>query len=84
TPYVHFYAFSEVDLGNALVLAKEIPEAARVLGDAASLAHLSPLLTARLHTTRAMMQPWESTHAVTTLDAQLETYGLRPTAAPRR
>ncbi|MGH3683865.1 MAG: helix-turn-helix domain-containing protein [Pseudonocardiaceae bacterium] len=84
TPYAHHRAFCEVRLGNALVLSKEITEAARVLGDAASLAHLSPRLTARLQTVRALMQPWESTQAVTTLDAQLETYGLRPTTAPRR
>ncbi len=76
TPYVHDYAHCEVRLGNALVLSKEITEAARVLGDAASL---SPRLTAELHATRALMQPWESTPAVTTLDAQLEAYGL---AAP--
>ncbi|MGH3849495.1 MAG: helix-turn-helix domain-containing protein, partial [Pseudonocardiaceae bacterium] len=77
TPYVHFYAFCEVGLGNALVLAKEIPEAARVLGDAASLAHRSPQFTAELHATRALMRPWDGTQAVTTLDAQLEAYGLR-------
>ncbi|MGH3756056.1 MAG: hypothetical protein ACRDRP_25920, partial [Pseudonocardiaceae bacterium] len=82
TPYVHFYAFCEVGLGNTLVLAKEIPEAARVLGDAASLASLSPQLTAELHATRALMRPWENTHAVATLDAKLQTYGLMPTAAP--
>jgi transcriptional regulator with XRE-family HTH domain len=81
TPYVHYYAHCEVNLGKALVLSKEITEAARVLGDAASLASLSPRLTAELHTTRALMQPWESTQAVTALDAQLEAYGLRPTAA---
>ncbi|MGH3686137.1 MAG: hypothetical protein ACRDRU_06550, partial [Pseudonocardiaceae bacterium] len=84
TPYVHFYAFCEVRLGNALVISKEIPEAARVLGDAASLASLSPRLTAELHATRALMQPWDNTHAVTTLDAQLEAQGLRPPAAPGR
>jgi hypothetical protein len=82
TPYVHFYAFCEVGLGNALVLAKEIPEAARVLGDASSLAHLSPQLTAELHATRALMRPWDRTQAVTTLDAQLEACGLIPTTAP--
>ncbi|MGH3789959.1 MAG: hypothetical protein ACRDQ9_04020, partial [Pseudonocardiaceae bacterium] len=82
TPYVHFYAFCEVGLGNALVLAKEIPEAARVLGDAASLARRSPQFTAELHATRALMRPWENTQAVTTLDAKLQTYGLMPTAAP--
>jgi DNA-binding XRE family transcriptional regulator len=78
TSYVHDYAHCEVKLGKALVLSKEITEAARVLGDAASLASLSPRLTAELHATRALMQPWESTQAVTTLDAQLEAYGLGP------
>ena len=82
TPYVHFYAFCEVGLGNALVLAKEIPEAARVLGDAASLARRSPQFTAELHATRALMRPWDGTQAVTTLDAQLEACGLIPTTAP--
>lgn len=81
TPYVYRYAQCEVKLGKALVFSQEITEAARVLGDAASLASLSPRLTAELHATRALMQPWESTQAVTTLDAQLEAYGLRPTAA---
>ncbi|MGH3792192.1 MAG: hypothetical protein ACRDQ9_15625 [Pseudonocardiaceae bacterium] len=76
TPYVHSYAHCEVKLGKALVLSTEITEAARVLGDAASLAYLSPRLTAELHATRALMRPWEGTHAVTTLDAQLEAYGL--------
>ena len=78
TPYVHDYAHCEVKLGKALVLSKEITEAARVLGDAASLASLSPRLTAELHATRALMQPWENIQAVTTLDAQLEAYGLGP------
>jgi transcriptional regulator with XRE-family HTH domain len=81
TPDVYRYAQCEVKLGKALMLSQEITEAARVLGDAASLASLSPRLTAELHATRALMQPWDSTQAVTTLDAQLEAYGLRPTAA---
>ncbi|MGH3684853.1 MAG: hypothetical protein ACRDSM_07345 [Pseudonocardiaceae bacterium] len=75
TPCVHDYAHCAVILGTALVLAEEITEAARVLGDAASL---SPRLTAELHATRIRMRPWANTHAVTTLDAQLEAYGLRP------
>ncbi|MGH3866906.1 MAG: hypothetical protein ACRDQ4_12350 [Pseudonocardiaceae bacterium] len=79
TPYVHGYALCEMRLGNALVLSKEITEAARVLGDAASLATLSPRLTAELRTARASMQPWESTPAVKTLDAQLAACGLTPT-----
>ncbi|MGB6162043.1 MAG: helix-turn-helix transcriptional regulator [Pseudonocardiaceae bacterium] len=78
TPYVHYYAHCEMGLGKALVLSKEITEAARVLSDAASLASLSPRLTADLHATRALLQPWDSTPAVTTLDAQLEASGLGP------
>lgn len=40
--YVNQSALREVRLGRALVLAKEIPEAARVLGSAARHADLSP------------------------------------------
>jgi len=79
--YVGNYARCAIRLGNALVRSKEITEAARVLGDAASLAHLSPRLAAELHAARALMRPWDGTQAVTTLDAQLEAYGLIPTAA---
>jgi transcriptional regulator with XRE-family HTH domain len=70
---------SEIRLGHALVLSKEITEAAHVLGNAANQAHLFPRLAAELHTARALMQPWEGTHAVITLDAQLESCGLLPT-----
>ncbi|MGH3720030.1 MAG: hypothetical protein ACRDRI_14555 [Pseudonocardiaceae bacterium] len=82
TPYAHSRAFCEVKLGNGLVLSKEIPEAARALGDVARFASLSPRLTAELHTTRGLMQPRENTQAVTALDARLEAYGIIPTAAP--
>ncbi|MGH3709033.1 MAG: hypothetical protein ACRDRQ_13250 [Pseudonocardiaceae bacterium] len=78
TPYVHHSAICEVRLGHALVLSHDITEAARVLGDAATLAHLSPRLTAELHAVRALLQPWASTQAVTTLDAQLHACGLIP------
>ncbi len=73
------YAHHEIRLGHALALSKEITEAARVLGDAASQAHLYPRLTQELHTARALMQPWENTPAVRTLDTQLEACGLMPT-----
>ncbi|MBV9142969.1 MAG: helix-turn-helix domain-containing protein [Pseudonocardiales bacterium] len=82
TPYVHYQAKCAVRLGTALALSEEITEAARVLGDAASFAHLSPRLTAELHAARALMKPWDTTPAVTTLDAQLDAYGLRPSTAP--
>jgi transcriptional regulator with XRE-family HTH domain len=86
--YVRLHALCEVRLGHALILSKEISEAAHVLGDAADQAHLSPRLTADLLTARALMQPWDNTPAIRTLDAQLHTYGLltaRPikSASPR-
>ncbi|MGB6162572.1 MAG: helix-turn-helix domain-containing protein [Pseudonocardiaceae bacterium] len=77
--YVGSYARCQVRLGHALVLSKEITEAAHVLGDAASQASLSTRTIAELHTARALMQPWENTHAVRTLDTQLEACGLIPT-----
>jgi tetratricopeptide (TPR) repeat protein len=81
TPYVCNYALCEVRLGTALVLAEDITEAARVLGEAASFAHLSPRLTTELHAARALMHPWAGTPAVATLDAHLEAHGLKPTTA---
>jgi hypothetical protein len=76
--YVHSYVHCQVRLGNALVLSSEIDEAARVLGEAASYASLSPRLTKELHTARVLMQPWSATHAVKTLDAQLDVCGFMP------
>jgi transcriptional regulator with XRE-family HTH domain len=83
--YVGGYGHCQVRLGHALVLSKEITEATRVLGDAASQASLSPRLTAELHTARVLMQPWEHSPAVKALDAQLESCGLLPamTSRPR-
>jgi transcriptional regulator with XRE-family HTH domain len=82
--YVRMYGFCQVRLGHALVLSKEITEAAHILGNAASQAKLSTRLTQELHTTRAIMQPWATTHAVQTLDAQLEACGLLPLHAQPR
>ncbi|MGH8878630.1 MAG: hypothetical protein ACRD0P_15015, partial [Stackebrandtia sp.] len=73
------YALCEVRLGHALVLSKEITEAARILGNAATQAHLFPRLEKDLHAARAQMQPWAHTPAVKTLDAQLRTHGPTPT-----
>lgn len=77
--YVVEYTNCQVRLGHALILCKEITEATHVLGDAASHASLSPRIAAELHTTRALMQPWQSTKAVKKLDTQLHAYGLMPT-----
>ncbi|MGH3697140.1 MAG: hypothetical protein ACRDRX_24690 [Pseudonocardiaceae bacterium] len=73
------YAMCQVRLGHALALSKDITQAARVLGDAAGHAHLYPRLTTDLHTARALMQPWNHTHAIKTLDDQLTACGLTPT-----
>lgn len=74
--YVTQYAKCEVRLGRALVLAKEIPEAARVLGSAARHADLSPRLTAELRDIRALLQPWAASRPVQDLDTRLHAYGL--------
>ncbi|MGH3818097.1 MAG: hypothetical protein ACRDRE_10125 [Pseudonocardiaceae bacterium] len=73
------HARCQVRLATALVLCEEIAEAARVLGAAAGTASASPSprLTADLRTTRAQLQPWQGTHAVKTLDAQLAACGVR-------
>jgi len=76
--YVGRYTLCQVRLGYALVLCKDITEATRVLGDAAAHAHLYPRLTAELHTARALMKPWENTHALKTLAAQLHACGFTP------
>lgn len=78
TTQVARYAHCQVQLGHALALSKDITQAARVLGDAAGHAHLYPRLTTDLRTARALMQPWNHTHAVTTLDARLTACGLTP------
>lgn len=73
------YAHCEIRLGHALALSHDITQAAHVLGDAASHAHLYPRLTHELHTARALLQPWDNTKTVKELDAHLEAYGLKPT-----
>lgn len=80
--YVGHYGHCQVRLGHALVLSKEITEATRVLGKAASLATNSPRLTAKLRTARALLQPWNNTPAVTTLDTQLHSCGLLTAIPP--
>ncbi|MGH4001213.1 MAG: hypothetical protein ACRDTJ_27570, partial [Pseudonocardiaceae bacterium] len=72
------YGLCQVRLSHALVLDKDINEAAHVLGTAASHARLSPRLTQELHTARALMRPWNNTKTVKELDAQLHACGLLP------
>ncbi|MGH3755785.1 MAG: helix-turn-helix domain-containing protein [Pseudonocardiaceae bacterium] len=76
-------AVFEARLGHALVLAKEIPEAVRVLGSAARHADLSPRLTAELRHIRALLQPWANSRPVQDLDTQLHTYRLNGKKVPR-
>ncbi|MGH3937406.1 MAG: hypothetical protein ACRDTG_02025 [Pseudonocardiaceae bacterium] len=76
--YIGGYAMSEIRLGHALILDKEITEATRILANAAPHAHLYPRLTTELHTARASLQPWQHTPAVKTLDAQLRAHKLIP------
>ncbi|MGH3772964.1 MAG: helix-turn-helix domain-containing protein [Pseudonocardiaceae bacterium] len=71
-------AVCTLHLGNAHLQSGEIDEAARVVGSAAGLAAQtrSARLVTELRTTRARMQPWQATQAVTMLDDQLAAYGL--------
>ncbi len=77
--FVGSWGRCQVRLGHALALSQEIAEAARVLGDAADQASLSPRLTQELHAARESMQPWAHTKPVRTLDTRLQAYGLIPT-----
>jgi hypothetical protein len=76
--YVGGYALCQIGLGHALVLAQEITEAARILANVATQAHLFPRLETDLHTARTQLQPWAHTQAVKTLDEQLHAYELLP------
>jgi len=79
--YVISYARAQIRLAHALALDKDITEATRVLSDATGSAHLQSnlRLTHNLHTVRALLNPWSHTHAVKTLDNQLQVCGLMPT-----
>lgn len=80
--FVDGRAVCTLRLGNAHLQSGEIDEAARVIGGAAGLAAQtrSARLVTELRTTRARMQPWRGTQAVTTLDDQLAAYGLVPSS----
>ena len=72
------HAVCTLHLGNAHLQSGEIDEAARVVGDAAGLAMQtrSARLVKEVRTTRARMQPWQGTQAVSVLDDQLVACGL--------
>jgi transcriptional regulator with XRE-family HTH domain len=80
--FVGSYARCQIRLGHALVLSHDITQAARVLGEAANQAHLSPRLTRELHATRALLQPWNNTKTVKELDDQLHACRLLPATTP--
>jgi hypothetical protein len=72
------YAVCTLHLGNAHLQTGEIGDAARVVGDAAGLAvqTRSARLVKELRMTRARMQPWQGTQAVSVLDDQLAACGF--------
>ncbi|MBV9142600.1 MAG: helix-turn-helix transcriptional regulator [Pseudonocardiales bacterium] len=76
--FVDGHAVCMLYLGNAHLQSGEIDEAARVIGDAAGLAAQthSARLVKELRTTRARMQPWQTTPAIKQLDDQWAAYGL--------
>lgn len=76
--YVGSLAFCTLRLGNAYLQSGEIDAAGRVVGDAAELAvqTRSARLVKELRATRARMQPWQGTQAVSVLDDQLVACGL--------
>ncbi|MGH3915828.1 MAG: helix-turn-helix domain-containing protein [Pseudonocardiaceae bacterium] len=76
--YVGSMAFCMIFLGKAYLQSGEVEEAARVLGTAATpVAQIrSERLVKELRTTRARMQPWQSTQAVKALDERLAACGL--------
>ncbi|MGH2733759.1 MAG: hypothetical protein ACRDJG_12645, partial [Actinomycetota bacterium] len=76
--FVRERALATVELGVAHVRARNVEEAANVLGDAIELAarNRSPRLMGRLRAARAEMHPWRSTRAVRDLDERLASYGL--------
>ncbi|MGH3976428.1 MAG: hypothetical protein ACRDS9_24380, partial [Pseudonocardiaceae bacterium] len=76
--FVDGYTQCTLNLGNARLQSREIDEAARVVGDAAELAvqTRSARLIKELHATRARMQPWQGTKAVSVLDDRLVACGL--------
>lgn len=76
---VDSFAYAKLGLGKAYLESEEVEEAARIIGDAASLAgqNRSVRLVKDVQAARAQMQPWQDTQAVKVLDEQLGEYGLR-------
>lgn len=71
--------FALIWYADALIQAKEIPEAASKLKEAAAIAsqHSSARLTDQLTSARSRLQPWAGNAAVRELDETLRIRGLR-------
>lgn len=76
--YVDGYALCTLHLGSANLQAGDIDEAARLIGNAASLAaqNRQARLMKGLRAARARMHPWQSTQAVKELDERLVGFGV--------
>lgn len=75
-------AFGMLHLGTAYLQAKEIDEAARIMGQAADLAaqtHSARLVSLMLRTCQTF-GPWKHTTAVRELDEHLAAYGWGPSS----
>ncbi|MEU9890220.1 hypothetical protein [Sphaerisporangium sp. NPDC051011] len=70
--------FILVEYGTALTQRREVPEAARQLGEVASIAsrHSSARLVHRLETARRDLQPWATNTHVRDLDEKLRVLGV--------
>jgi len=76
--FVRNRAFSTLRLGSAYVESNDVDQAARLVGQAATLAarNRSARLVGELRTTRGQLQPWAKTKAVRELDELVVAYGL--------
>jgi hypothetical protein len=71
-------AYCMLRLGTARLLAGDVEEAARLIGEAALLAtkNRSARLTKAVQTARARLGPWRETRAVRELDERMGGVGL--------
>lgn len=84
--FVRNRAFATFSLGNVYVAAREVDEAARVIGDGAALTvqNRSTRLVDELGRARAGLQVWQDAPAVRELDDRLTAYGLVSSSGRRR
>ncbi len=76
--FVRNRAFATINLGISHLGTNEVDEAAKVIGEAASLVarNRSPRLAERLRAARTEMDQWQATRAVRELDERLASYDL--------